>query len=95
MLFLFGGVDLSSNSGAEDVGNQMRSHWVDFVNGIPPWLEFCRFAYGPLGERRQIMEEDVAGRRRMGAIEILREAGREVYLPVVAALTVGRISLLN
>lgn len=95
LLFLFGGVDLSFNPGAEGVGQEMRRCWVRFVNGDAPWAEQKRFAYGPLGESRDIDEVQFAGRRRVGHINALREAGKEVYMPIVGALTAGKISLLN
>ena len=95
LLFLFGGVDLSFNPGAEGVGQEMRRRWVRFVNGDAPWTEQKRLAYGPLGECREIDEVQLAGRRRTGHINALREAGMGVYMPIVAALTAGKISLLN
>lgn len=95
LLFLFGGVDLSFNPGAETVGAEMRRRWVALVNGEAPWSGERRFAYGPLGECREIDEVLFAGRRRVGHMGVLREVGREVYLGIVGALTAGKISLLN
>ncbi|KAL2004009.1 hypothetical protein VTN02DRAFT_1072 [Thermoascus thermophilus] len=95
LLFLFGGVDLSHNPPAETVGREMRRRWIDFVNGHAPWSAQRRFAYGPFGECREIDETQFAARRRLPQLKALREAGTAVYLPIVFALTAGRISLLN
>ncbi|KAL2010982.1 hypothetical protein VTN00DRAFT_3700 [Thermoascus crustaceus] len=95
LLFLFGGVDLSHNPPAENVGREMRRRWVDFVNGDAPWSVERRFAYGPFGECKEIDEVQFAARRRVPQLKALREAGTGVYLPIVFALTAGRISLLN
>ena len=95
LLFLFGGVDLSFNPGAEAVGREMRRRWAKFVNGDAPWAGQKRFAYGPLGECREIDEVQFAGRRRVRHINALKEAGKEVYMSIVGALTAGKISLLN
>lgn len=95
LLFLFGGVDLSFNPGAESIGYEMRRRLTSFVNGKAPWSEQRRFAYGPLGECREIDEVQFAARRRVEHINALREAGRDVYMAIVGALTAGKISLLN
>lgn len=95
LLFLFNGVDLSFNPGAETVGAEMRRRWVAFVNGDSPWSGERRLAYGPLGECLEIDEVQFAGRRRVGHIGVLREVGREVYMAIVGVLTAGTISLLN
>lgn len=95
LLFLFGGVDLSFNPGAESIGQEMRWRWILFVNGKLPWSEQRRFAYGPLGECREIDEAQFAARRRVGHINALRQAGRDAYMAIVGALTAGKISLLN
>ncbi|KAL1852572.1 hypothetical protein Plec18170_005703 [Paecilomyces lecythidis] len=95
LLFLFGGVDLSHNPSAEAVGQEMRSRWIQFVNGEAPWPTEQRFAFGPLGECKEIDEQQFAARRRVPQIKALKEAGAGVYLPIVFALTAGKISLLN
>jgi carboxylesterase type B len=95
LLFLFGGIDLSFNPAANEVGQEMRKRWIQFVNGMSPWSEDRRFAYGPLGECKEITEGQFASRRRVEHLKVLREAGIGVYLPIVFALTAGRISLLN
>jgi carboxylesterase type B len=95
LLFLFGSVDLSFNPAAEAVGRQMRENWSTFVTGVKPWRLTGRFAYGPVGESKEITEGDFAFRRRVGHLKVLKEAGIEVYLPIVFALTAGKISLLN
>jgi hypothetical protein len=95
LLFLFAGVDLSFNPAAQAVGNAMRQRWIGFVSGEAPWPTDSRFAFGPLGESKEISEKEFAIRRRVEHCKMLREAGLGVYLPIVGALTAGRISLLN
>ncbi|PWY68409.1 catalytic protein [Aspergillus heteromorphus CBS 117.55] len=95
LLFLFDGIDLSFNPAAKTVGQEMRKRWIQFANGCSPWSEEQRFAYGPLGECREISESQVASRRRVGHVQALREAGPGVYMPIIFALTTGKISLLN
>ncbi|EYE92028.1 putative carboxylesterase [Aspergillus ruber CBS 135680] len=95
LLFLFGTMDLSHNPGAEGVGQDMRRRWASFVNGDAPWPEQKRYAYGPFGVCGEIDEGQFAGRRRIGHIKALREAGKDVFLPIVFALAAGKISLLN
>ena len=95
LLFLFDGVDLSFNPAANAVGQEMRRRWIHFVNGNSPWSEEQRFAYGPLGACGEISEAQYALRRRVEHVQALREAGMGVYMPIVFALTVGKISLLN
>lgn len=95
LLFLFDGVDLSFNPAAQAVGKEMRQRWIRFVSGEAPWPADSRFAFGPLGECKEITEAQFATRRRVENCKVLREAGIGVYLPIVGALTAGRISLLN
>ncbi|RAL15772.1 putative carboxylesterase [Aspergillus homomorphus CBS 101889] len=95
LLFLFGGVDLSFNRAAEAVGQEMRDRWISFVNGREPWSEGRRFAFGPFGESKQITEEQFAARRRVKHMQVLREAGMRVYMPIVFGVSAGKISLLN
>ncbi|KAL4933273.1 putative carboxylesterase [Aspergillus undulatus] len=95
LLFLFGGVDLSFNLAADAVGKEMRARWVQFVAGKGPWSVERRFAFGPVGECKEIDEGQFAARRRVKQLRLLKEAGIGVYLPIVFALTAGKISLLN
>ncbi|KAL1971390.1 hypothetical protein VTN77DRAFT_343 [Rasamsonia byssochlamydoides] len=98
LIFVFGGLDLSHNPGAEAVGQEMRNRWIRFINGEEPWSSFSegkRFAFGPFGESKEIDEKQFAARRRVAHMKVLREAGPAVYLPIVLALTAGRVSLLN
>lgn len=95
LLFLFGGVDFSFNSAAMAVSKEMRQRWIDFVAGEKPWAGDRRFAYGPVGECKAIDEDQFAARRRISHCQILQEAGVAEYMPILAALTAGRISLLN
>ncbi|KAL2820910.1 Alpha/Beta hydrolase protein [Aspergillus cavernicola] len=95
LLFLFGGVDLSFNPAADAVSKEMRRRWVQFVAGVRPWSIRQRFAYGPVGECKEISETQFASRRRVEHLRVLKEAGIGVYLPIIFALTAGKISLLN
>ncbi|KAL3463899.1 Alpha/Beta hydrolase protein [Aspergillus heterothallicus] len=95
LLFLFGSVDLSFNPAAEGVGKKMRDNWIAFIAGGKPWGSAARFAYGPVGECKEISEKEFAARRRVGHLKVLKEAGIGVYLPIIFALTAGKISLLN
>ncbi|KAJ5418362.1 uncharacterized protein N7487_001912 [Penicillium crustosum] len=95
LLFLFDGVDLSFNPAASTVGKEMRQRWIQFVNGDGPWSTGLRFAFGPLGECREIYESQFAARRRVEHCKMLKEAGNDTYMSIVFALTAGRISLLN
>jgi hypothetical protein len=95
LLFLFEGVDLSFNPAAQSVGKEMRQRWIRFVSGEAPWPVDSRFAFGPLGECKEITETQFATRRRVEHCKVLGEAGIGVYLPIIGTLTAGRISLLN
>ncbi|KAJ5690788.1 Carboxylesterase type B [Penicillium macrosclerotiorum] len=95
LLFLFEGADLSFNPPAQFVGREMRKLWIRFVSGEAPWSPSHRFAFGPLGECKEINEAQFTARRRVEHCKILRAAGTSVYLPILAPLMAGRISLLN
>lgn len=95
LLFLFDGVDLSFNPAAQAVGKEMRNRWILFVSGEKPWSEEHRYAYGPFGECKVINETQFAARRRVEHCKVLHEAGIGSYMPIIASLTAGRISLLN
>ncbi|KAJ6099443.1 hypothetical protein N7467_000978 [Penicillium canescens] len=95
LLFLFEGVDLSFNPAASTVGQEMRQRWIKFVNGDGPWDADKRFAFGPVGECKEIDEVQFAARRRVDHCKVLKEMGASVYMPIIFALTAGRISLLN
>ncbi|KAJ5295812.1 hypothetical protein N7508_010633 [Penicillium antarcticum] len=95
LLFLFDGVNLSFNPAASAVGQEMRRRWIKFVSGEGPWSDDKRFAFGPVGECKEIDEDQFAARRRVDHCKVLKEMGASVYMPIVFALTAGRISLLN
>lgn len=95
LLFLFDGVDLSFNPAAQAVGKEMRNRWIQFVSGENPWSEEHRYAYGPFGECKEIDELQFAARRRVEHCQVLQEVGISTYMPIIASLTAGRISLLN
>jgi hypothetical protein len=95
LLLLFDGVDLSFNMAAAAVGQEMRQRWTSFVSGQAPWSVNNRFAFGPVGECKEINEAQFAARRRVEHCKVLQEAGAGVYMPILFALTAGRINLLN
>ncbi|KAJ5388779.1 Carboxylesterase type B [Penicillium cosmopolitanum] len=95
LLFLFDGVNLSFNTAATAVGQEMRQRWISFVSGQAPWSVNSRFAFGPVGECKEINEVQFAARRRVEHCKALQEAGAGVYMPILFALTAGRINLLN
>ncbi|KAJ5770124.1 uncharacterized protein N7511_002175 [Penicillium nucicola] len=95
LLFLFDGIDLSFNPVASMVGQEMRQRWIKFVNGDGPWSPEKRFAFGPVGESQEIDDAQFAARRRVDHCQALKNVGASVYMPIVFALTAGRISLLN
>lgn len=101
LLFLFGSVDLSHNPGAEAVGQEMRTRWIQFIRGEQPWTPLResgggkRFAFGPYGESREIDETQFSRRRRVHHARVLREAGIKVYGGIMTKLTAGRISFEN
>ncbi|RSL68964.1 hypothetical protein CEP54_002603 [Fusarium duplospermum] len=49
LIFLFGGIDISFNPGADRVGREMRQAWLTFMYGGSPWLESSIQAFGPYG----------------------------------------------
>ncbi|KAJ5638601.1 Carboxylesterase type B [Penicillium herquei] len=95
LLFLFEGIDLDFNPAAKFVAQEMQQRWTSFVSGQAPWATDKRFAYGPVGECKEIDEQQFAARRRAEHCKVLQEAGIDVYMPILGALTAGRISLLN
>lgn len=95
LLFLFEGVDLSFNPVANAVGKGMRQRWIEFVNGHAPRSVDRRFAYGPVGECKEIDETQFAARRRVEHLNMLDMVGADVYKLIVGDLIAGRISLLN
>ncbi|KAE8415056.1 Alpha/Beta hydrolase protein [Aspergillus pseudocaelatus] len=95
LLYLFAGVDLSFNPTAEMVGQETRKRWIRFVSGSSPWSSEQRFAFGPVGDCKELSEAQFAGRRRVNHLKVLKEAGVGVYMPIATALTAGKISLLN
>jgi carboxylesterase type B len=95
LFFLFDGVDLSFNPAASAVGKEMRQRWIQFICGGDPWSVDRRFAFGPVGECKEIDQMQFAARRRVEHCKVLKEAGSGAYMPIVFALTAGRINLLN
>ena len=95
LVLLIGGYDLSFNPSAEAVGNEMRKRWIAFVNGEQPWSAGGKFAFGPLGECKEIDGSQFAARRRVDHWKLLREIGSAQLMPILGALAAGRISLHN
>ncbi len=95
LLFLFGGVDMSFDKGAEQVGAEMRKRWIKFVNGEKPWVTKKKFAIGPHGLTGEIGEEQFAARRRVRHFDLLRKVGLENMAKVVGQLAAGRVNLHN
>jgi hypothetical protein len=96
LIFLFGGHDLATlNPAAEDVGQDMRKRFISFINGTDPWAADKRFAFGPLGESKEIGEREFAARRRVGHWDLLKKSDQGDIVKVFAGLAMGRLSLDN
>ncbi|KAJ5894813.1 hypothetical protein N7495_006504 [Penicillium taxi] len=95
LLFIFGSLDLSFNPAADAVGREMRQRWISFASGEAPWSAENVFAYGPVGDCKEIKNDQFAVRRRIEHCKVLQEAGMNVYMPILGSLTAGRINLLN
>ncbi|EED13170.1 carboxylesterase, putative [Talaromyces stipitatus ATCC 10500] len=100
ILFLFGTMDFSHNPSAEALGEDMRKRWISFVSGREePWSELSAtkkmFAFGPYGESKEIDQRQLAARRRVHVLGLLREVGPQVYGGIANKLAAGKISLLN
>ncbi|KAH6867160.1 hypothetical protein B0T10DRAFT_502649, partial [Thelonectria olida] len=95
LIFLFGGVDISFNPGAEAIGTKMREAWLTFIHGGSPWAQTSIQAFGPLGRYEEIDTTEYRARRRMGCFEYLRTLGATKQREVSGRLGTGRVSLLN
>jgi carboxylesterase type B len=92
---LFGGIDISHNRGAEQVGHHLRESWIVFANGESPWPAGKIYAFGPHGLCIGLSDDEYSLRRRTTCFEYLREMGLAPANAVVGRLAAGRISLLN
>ncbi|KAG8413432.1 hypothetical protein J3458_012991 [Metarhizium acridum] len=95
LLYLFGGIDISSDSFSESVGVAFRQNWIDFASGQSPWPTATRFAFGPHGKCAILHERDFNVRRRVACFQGLIDAEEGSYRPILGRLAAGRLSLLN
>lgn len=95
LLYLFGGFDLSMNLTAEALGEEMRRRFIMFVNGEAPWSFERAFAFGPLGDCKEVEPAGVATRRRTRLVERLQTMERGDLKAAFGSLAAGRISLHN
>ncbi|KAK5094650.1 hypothetical protein LTS08_008506 [Lithohypha guttulata] len=95
LLFLFGSNDMSFDRAADRVGHELRARWIAFINGDDPWSTAKTFAFGPVGECRELDDSEIASRRRKRHIDFLRTCDPDSVSLVVKSLAAGRISLLN
>ncbi|KAH8805269.1 catalytic protein [Xylogone sp. PMI_703] len=92
---LFGGYDLSFDPAAEEVGRQMRAKWISFINGRSPWQSDKIYAFGPLGECKEIDNNEYSLRRRVAHFKLLQSCDPMELSAVYYSLGFGRISLSN
>lgn len=95
LLYLFGGFDMSKNPSAEAVGLEMRRRFVLYINGEAPWSTDKSFAFGPVGDCKEVGQEAVGARRRIRQIERLRGMQASDINAAFGSLAAGRISLHN
>ncbi|GAB7348676.1 hypothetical protein MBLNU459_g7038t1 [Dothideomycetes sp. NU459] len=95
LTYLFGGFDMSSNPTAEALGVEMRKRFIHYINGEAPWSSDKSFAFGPLGECKEVGREGVAARRRLRQIERLRGMQASDINAAFGSLAAGRLSLSN
>ncbi|WAO91202.1 Carboxylic ester hydrolase [Fusarium falciforme] len=95
LIFLFGGIDLSFNPGADRVGKEMRQAWMTFMYGGSPWPESSIQAYGPYGNVEELDVQKYKARRRVHCFDYLRTMGTAQCRLLSGRLGAGRVSLLN
>ncbi|KAI8718130.1 Carboxylic ester hydrolase [Fusarium sp. LHS14.1] len=95
LIFLFGGIDLSLNPGADRVGKEMRQAWVTFMYGGSPWPESSIQAYGPYGNVEELDLQKYKARRRVHCFDYLQTMGTAQCRLLSGKLGAGRVSLLN
>lgn len=95
LIFLFGGIDLSFNPGADRVGKKMREGWLTFIYGGSPWPESSTKAFGPYGAAEELDMKGYKARRRVHCFEFLQIMGAAQRRMLSGRLGAGRVSLLN
>ncbi|KAF1344972.1 Alpha/Beta hydrolase protein [Delphinella strobiligena] len=95
LVMLFSSLDLSHNSSAIAVRQDLRSKWLSFCNGAAPWSSEHTYAFGPHGRCGEIAATEYESRRRVQACRFLEQMGPSKYNTVFGQLAAGRISLLN
>lgn len=95
LLYLFEGFDISHNSLAAKLGGEMRKRFIMFITGETPWSEEKAFAFGPVGQCKEIDEEEVAHRRRVSCIDAIKKMPPAEVNAAFGSLAAGRISLHN
>lgn len=95
LILLFGGIDLTFNTAADNVGKRLRESWLAFVHGESPWDSSPIWGFGPLGRCGEVDASEYAARRRTKCFEYLRTLGTEQCRQVSGRLAAGRVSLLN
>ncbi|KAF3031841.1 hypothetical protein E8E12_001932 [Didymella heteroderae] len=92
---LFGGFDLSFNSGAYRVSSVMSRKWIEFSAGMTPWEVKGYYAFGPLGNSMLIDEDGFAVRRRKRHCDAIKKIGVDRVDEVWKALAINNVSFEN
>ncbi|KAF1356373.1 Alpha/Beta hydrolase protein [Delphinella strobiligena] len=95
LLYLFGGFDISMNPAADALSKEMQRRCIFFVNGEAPWSAERLFAFGPLGDCKEIDNAALATRRRIRQSERLQEMTGSDLKAAFGSLAAGRIDLHN
>lgn len=95
LIYLFGGFDLSHNPSADVLGKEVRKRFIAYINGEAPWSQDKTFAFGPLGQSKEIDAEEVGARRRTSVFPRLKGMPVGDMNAAFGGLAAGRISLLN
>lgn len=95
LLYLFGGFDISMNPAADAVSKEMRRRFILFVNGEAPWSVDRLFAFGPLGNCKEVDDAGLAARRRTEQVERLQEMTGSDLKAAFGSLAAGRMNLHN
>ncbi|KAJ3463722.1 hypothetical protein MRS44_008508 [Fusarium solani] len=90
LIFLFGGIDLSFNPGADRVGKEMRQGWLTFMYGGSPWSESSIQAFGPYGAVEELDMARYRARRRVHCFDYLRTMGAAQCRLLSGRLGAGR-----
>ncbi|CCX05424.1 Alpha/Beta hydrolase protein [Pyronema domesticum] len=88
LLYLFGGIPLPVEQ--EEVGAEMRSRWVKFVNGSAPFDSEKVLVFTSV--KAEVMDKaEISKRRNVEQWKVLEELGWEKVAPVVGDVVRGRI----